>query len=136
MKLIPNSKKAQVSVEFVLLFSVLMTIFIVYMPIFWQQTQLIREKREFLVGRKIGLIVKKEMNTANLFGSGYERNFTLPMRILDSNYTIEVNNESRLIFVRWKDSSIVEKVAAYKIKNSPSPGKNTIKNQKGVINFS
>ena len=41
----------------------------------------IEEEAEYLIGEKIAASLKKEVDSAVMFGSGYKRNFTLPKQI-------------------------------------------------------
>lgn len=127
--------KGQISLEFVLLIGILIAIFSVYLPVFWEQIQGIREEREFLEARKVGFILKREIELASLYGEGYSRNFTLPRLILNENYTIKIYNESRLVRIRWDEKVILEKALARKIVNEPKPGKNKIYNKNESVYF-
>ncbi|MFB6075848.1 MAG: hypothetical protein ABEK17_01770 [Candidatus Aenigmatarchaeota archaeon] len=127
--------KGQVSFEFIMLFSVLLTIFVLYIPIFAQQAQMIKLRREFLTARRIGLEVKKEVNMANVFGDGYKRNFTLEKNILGSDYTLKIKNNSRVLLLKWNNRTVAEEMITPEINGTINPGSNTILNQNGVINF-
>lgn len=97
---------------------------------------MIRSRKEYLIARRTGLAVKKEINMANIFGGGYRRNFTLPNNIAGHEYIIEIENGSRVLVLEWEGRNVVEEIITPKINGIPKPGKNTIRNVEGVINFS
>lgn len=126
--------KAQVSIEFLMLVILMVLIFVIYMPFLWQQQLDIEQESEYLIGKKIAISLKKEVDTAVMFGSGYKRNFTLPEKILNSDYAIFIEN--KMLRIRWKNRATEEFLIAHNISGSPSSGQNTISNQDDVIVFS
>ncbi len=125
--------KAQVSVEFLMIFILMVLIFSIYVPYIWERELEIEKKGEFVVGRRIASNVKSEVELAVMFGHGYRRNFTLPADILGSNYSIDIRN--KVVVVKWKDYEVHELLIAHKITGSPKPGKNTILNRRDEIVF-
>jgi len=126
--------KAQVSIEFLMLIILMVVTFFIYVPFLWYQQLDIQTESEYLIGEKITTSLKKEIDTAVMFGSGYKRNFTLPEQILDSDYTISIQN--KLLKISWKDKSTGEYLIAHSISGWPMPGQNTISNEDDVIVFS
>ena len=112
-----------------------MLILAVYLPVAWNRERLIKEEREDLLAWRTISNIKREINLAVSFGSGYQRNFTTPDKIITSNYTIEAINQSLAIFINWDNRQIVEQIITPNITSVPKPGVNTIKNVNGVIIF-
>jgi uncharacterized protein (UPF0333 family) len=123
--------KGQVSMEFFSLIAVMLLIFVIYTPFFWQQQLDIETEKEYLVGEKIVTSVKKEINTAVMFGSGYRRNFTLPEEISHSDYTMTISK--KILKMAWKDRTTEENLIAHNVTGNPKPGLNTIENRDDVI---
>ena len=123
--------KAQVSIEFLALVSFMVLTFVIYTPFFWQQQLDIEVEKEYMIGGKIALSVKKEIDTAVMFGSGYNRNFTLPGQISDSDYVIAIEN--KILKIRWKDRATEENLIAHNISGNPKAGFNTLSNRDDVI---
>ncbi len=123
--------KAQVSIEFLALVSFMVLTFVIYTPFFWQQQLDIEVEKEYLIGEKIALSVKKEIDIAVMFGSGYKRNFTLPEQISDSDYVIAIEN--KILKIRWKNRATEENLIAHNISGNPKSGFNTLSNLNDVI---
>jgi uncharacterized protein (UPF0333 family) len=123
--------KAQVSLEFMALVSFMLLFFVIYTPFFWQQQLDMEIEKEYLIGEKLALSVKKEIDTAVMFGTGYKRNFTLSEQISGSDYAIFVENKTLRIF--WKDKSTTANLIAHNITGDPQPGFNTLSNRKDVV---
>ena len=123
--------KAQVSIEFLALVSFMVLTFVIYTPFFWQQQLDIEVEKEYLIGEKIALSVKKEIDIAVMFGSGYKRNFTLPKQISNSNYVIAIENKT--LKLRWKNRATEENLIAHNISGNPKAGFNTLSNWDDVI---
>ena len=129
--------KAQISMEFMSLVSLMVLIFIAYAPFFWQQQIDIQIESEKMVAKRVLSSLKKEVDTAVMFGDGYKRNFTLPSNIAGSNYVILVDEDKKMIELRWKEKSTEEFLIAHEISGSPNPGQlNKIENRDDVIVFS
>lgn len=125
--------KAQISLEFMVLVGFVLLAFTIYTPILWQQQNEILGERKTLIGEKIALTLKNEIDMAVMFGSGYERNFTIPDYILNSKYTITVHD--RIINVKWDTGETQEMIITNRTSGIPSPGKNTILNEDDEIVF-
>jgi len=123
--------KAQVSMEFMSLIGIMLLLFIIYIPFFWQQQLDIETEKEYLIGEKVALSVKKEIDTAVMFGSGYRRNFTLPEQISHTDYTLIVTGKT--LRVIWSDKATHENLIAHDIVGNPVPGQNVIENMEDVI---
>lgn len=123
--------KAQVSIEFLALVSFMVLTFLIYTPFFWQQQLDIEVEKEYLIGEKIALSVKKEIDIAVMFGSGYKRNFTLPEQISNSDYVIAIENKT--LKLRWKNRATEENLIAHNISGNPKTGFNTLSNLNDVI---
>lgn len=106
-------------------------LFLVYMPFFWMQQMDIETEKEYMVGEKLAISVKKEIDSAVMFGSGYRRNFTLPEQIVSYNYVIIIENKT--LSLRWKDKATEETLIAHNITGNPQPGFNTIRNNNDVV---
>jgi len=129
--------KAQVSMEFMALISLMVLIFVAYTPFFWQQQKEIQDHSEYMMAKRILSSVKKEVDTAVMFGDGYTRNFTVPSTISGIDYGITVNEEKKMVTLFWKDKITYEFLIAHNITGNPVPGqKNKIENRDDVIVFS
>lgn len=106
-------------------------LFVIYMPFFWMQQLDIETEKEYLIGEKMAVSVKKEIDTAVMFGSGYRRNFTLPELIGQNNYEIKIEN--KILSIKWDDKATEENLIAHNITGDPQPGFNTIINDKDTV---
>lgn len=125
----------QASIEFMAVVSIALVIFTFYAPVSWNRENLIKNEREDLLAWRTAINVKKEINLANAFGPGYSRNFTLPERLISSNYTMTVINQSLVVLITWGGKNIVEQITTPNVTSNPKPGKNKIINDGGVIRF-
>ena len=127
--------KGQIGIEFLVLIGLLMMMFVFYIPISWSQERLITIQRENILANRIAITVKKEIDMAVTFGPGYTRNFTLPEKIIEHDYTIDIYNQSRVVWVEWPRGEAVEQIITNKVISSPKIGNNKIINQGGKIVF-
>jgi len=125
--------KAQTSIEFIVLISFILLVFAVFAPFLWEQQNKILSERKTLTAEKIALTIKKEVDMAVMFGSGYERNFTIPENILGSDYTIDIHG--KVLVLDWKSGETNEILITNRTSGIPSPGKNKISNEDDTIVF-
>ena len=124
--------KAQLSIEFIILISILLIIFTVFL---FSGTS----TRSRLIGIKSRLEAKElsdsiafEINTAVRAGNGYERRFYVKDSLFGvSDFSISV--EGYYVFVDWDKSSVSSSVITDGIVGSMSKGWNMINNTNGVI---
>lgn len=125
----------QISMEFMTYVGIVLLIFAVFGPIFFQQTVRINLQRGRLKAEKIATILEKEINTAIRFGNGYSRNFTVSTSIAKSNYSIEVYQNLRTLEVSWRDQRVTRQLLGKNFEGDLHPGQNRIKNSDGKIIF-
>lgn len=130
-----ESASGQISMEFMTYVGILLLIFAIFGPIFFQQAVRINLQREGLEANKIATILEKEINTAIRFGHGYRRNFTLSEEISNSNYSIQIHPEVRLLELKWRDQEVSRQLLGRDFEGSLHPGQNQIRNVRGEIIF-
>ncbi|MFP4045776.1 MAG: hypothetical protein ACLFS3_01830 [Candidatus Aenigmatarchaeota archaeon] len=117
----------QISMEFMSYMGILLLVFAVFAPLLFTEAFQIYRMRETLVAERIATTLEREINTAVVFGPGYSRNFTLPERIVRSNYTVSTNAENRLLRVSWQDSKETRQIITNNITGGFSSEENRVK---------
>lgn len=125
----------QISMEFIVYMGILLTVFSVFAPMIFTETIRIYNSRQDLVANRIATTLEKEINTAVVFGSGYSRNFTLPEKIVQSDYEVGVTSQARIVRVSWGKSAESRQIITNDVSGEATPGKNRIENVGGQIVF-
>jgi hypothetical protein len=124
--------KAQVAVEFMVLFAILAFFFIAYIQsgFYMKKDQMsVQEKQE---AKSVSDNVAFEINRAVDFGSGYERDFHLDESWAGvANFNITVKDYE--VTVTWDESVASSVITVRNITGSVKPGWNNIRNGDGVI---
>lgn len=127
--------EGQISMEFLAYVGILLLIFAIFAPIFFQQTVRINLQKGRLQANKIATILEKEINTAIRFGHGYSRNFTISQNIAKSGYSIEIYPDLRMLEVSWRDQRVTKQLLGKNFEGDLHPGQNQIRNVNGKIIF-
>jgi hypothetical protein len=121
--------------EFMMYVGILLIMFTLFGPLFFNQTININSERARLEARRVATVFEREINTAIRFGDGYKRNFTVQKSILGYNYSVVIHPDLRLLEVNWRDSMETRQLIGKDFSGSPKPGTNRIVNKNGEIIF-
>lgn len=126
-------KKAQASVEFVMIVS---TLFF-FMSLFFLtiQENLVEEtkKKENLLLKEIALIVQDEINLALESRDGYERNFEIPKK--SGNLDYKINVSGGVIYIRTEDEKYALALQVANVSGEINITSNNIKKIDGKIHL-
>lgn len=123
---------AQVSVEFMVLVSILILILLLtinYSSSFYLQINL---EKNYNDAQAISDQVASEINLALKAGDGYSRIFFIPYKISDTfDYNMKVDNY--LVTVSWSNRFTQSIISSKNITGSLAKGQNLIKNMDGIV---
>jgi hypothetical protein len=123
---------AQVSIEFIVLVSVLILVLltvIYYNSSFYLQ---INSAKNYNDAQTISDQISSEINLALQVGSGYSRSFYVPEKISNSiDYNVTVSNYATVL--GWNGGYVTSTILAENISGNLIKGQNTIKNLNGTI---
>lgn len=127
--------KAQVSVEFMVLISILLILFILYIK---NSLSLQKDMTAIKIdqeAKKLSDRIAFEINTAVKSGNGYKRNFFVENSFAGiSNFNIFVDNyEVKLV---WDQDFVTSQIVTKNITGDVGKGWNLIENRDGVIHVS
>jgi hypothetical protein len=126
--------KAQVAMETIVYAGVLMLALGVAAYTAVQRETTILSERISLDARSVAEGVADEINIASGVGDGYSHVFTIPEHLAGTvNYTVEVLNNERKVYVFRGNSSYAAPVLASNISGSIRRGVNYIRNEDGVV---
>lgn len=123
--------KSQVSVEFLMLVSILILISVVLTLVLVPLKIASTSKKLGEEAKKLCKTVAFEIDTAFNLGNGYERSFFIPEKILGRNYSVSIQNHSVWITIddrAWSCNTVVGSVHG-----NVKAGWNRINNTDGVI---
>ena len=123
--------KAQVSLEFMIIFASFLIILSVSLLITWVKTEEVETLQFNLESLKIINLVSNTINTAYLEGDGYIQNLTLPDNILDLPYQLSIS--SNMITLNHSYGTVSEKILTNNVTGVLVSGVNTIENRGGMI---
>lgn len=121
--------KGQAAMEFLLLMSFLLFIFIIMLGIIASNISYINKKKINLIGEDIVTKVQKEINLASRVLDGYSRDFYIPQRLGNKNYNISVIDNEVIIVVGIEN--YWRKVP--EVVGDIQKGTNTIRKENGII---
>lgn len=115
-------KKAQASIEYIMIFTFLVIVFAVVMKIGLEHASDAREQTEFLMLKDVVTGVKIEILTAFDVEDGYSRNFTTPEHLFTEDYNITISN-----------STLIAESSRHKYTLSIPPATGTVRNGENQI---
>ncbi|MFH1425575.1 MAG: hypothetical protein ABIG28_02480 [archaeon] len=119
------SKKSQSAIEFIILIGAMFFFFILLMQAFQKNTADKTIAQRNLIANDITLTVQNEINLAHSSRDGYERTFSLPDKIQNINYTI--NLTEGFIYLQTTDGNIALAHPVKNITGNVQKGDNVIK---------
>ena len=92
-----KSKKSQFAIEFVILITLMLTIFLGFFAVISYRTSEFEESKKQQTAGNIAALVDNEIKLAKLVNDGYEITFKIPKRINGNIYTIELIDNRELV---------------------------------------
>ena len=128
-----TSRKAEVSVEFLVFVGIILVFFVFFFGIIGSKTREINQVTLFDNAQSIADEIADEINIAARF-EGYYREFQLPENLINGyNYSVVFHKELRLVEVKWNGNSAMSTLVTENITGNVSRGHNSLKNENGVI---
>lgn len=124
--------KSQVSIEFLILVSVL--IFLAGATFLTTGTfhSNVFEEKVYASAKEICRAISSEINTAVKIGNGYEREFFIDEKLFGNlDYSVEIKDYS--VKVKWENKFVSCNCLASSVNGNIKPGKNLIRNEGGEI---
>lgn len=122
---------AQFAIEFTSLIAFMFIIFLGFTAVVTTKILDAKENQRQQIAEDIAKLAKDEIGLAQSVSDGYNRNFTLPIRINGINYTIVIL-DNREIVVKYIDKEYVSYLQGNLIGNL-SPGANAIIKKEGIV---
>jgi len=123
--------KAQVSIEFMIIFGVFLAALIMVVLASWNNLVNINQSSlQFEVDRVLDK-VSSHINTAYLAGDGFSTNFTVPEKIMNTNFTLYYEGSG--IWLRIGGKDYFRKLLTENVTGNITGGTNRIKNLNGRI---
>ena len=129
--MIKKSKYAQTAIEFMILIGFVLFFFTVFfLAIGGNMSGKLREKKNLDI-KDIALTVQDEINLALQSSDGYSRNFTLPEKIGNEDYDIDIVED--MVYVRTVDNKYAIALPVMNVTGNIRKNVNTIKKENGRI---
>jgi len=129
-----TSQKGEVAVELLVFVGIMLMILVFFIALIGTRIIETNESRLLTKARNIVDTISNEINIASRI-EGYYREFYLPERIDGDTYSIIIHEELRTVEILWDGKNMLSSFATGNITGSVKAGKNTIKNEGGVIKF-
>ena len=124
-----SSKKAQGSIELMIIFGAVLFFFITFFAIIQNNISDKNQDKEKILLQNVALDVRDEINMASGASEGYSREFSVPENILGENY--EINVSDGYVYVSTDTNSFSYKIN--QISGSIKKGINKIIKQNGMV---
>ncbi len=125
------NKKTQFAIEFLILISLMLIIFVGFFAVITYRFAEVNEEKDFQDSADLGGIVVEEVKLANSLTDGYARLFYLPKKIEGNDYNITLL-DNREVVVKYNDLELVFFLPD-NVLGSIAPGYNMISKYDGVI---
>ena len=126
-----HRRKAQSSIEFILIFTLLLTILAIGTTVAWVRINGISNANKNLEISKILDETSNKINLAFLEGDGFSINLKIPEIVFGQDYTINIYDNNVVIY--FANSTYSKHVLTENITGIPKKGLNTIINRNGEI---
>lgn len=124
--------KSQVSVEFLILVSLLLVILVVVLIGGYSFSSLTNDLRIEREAKKLSDSIASEINLAIRIGDGYKREFFVDTSFAGiTDFSIEVGNYS--VFIKWYRGETSSSILVPRIEGEIKKGRNTLENRNGEI---
>ncbi len=124
-------QKSQAATEFLILFMILMIAFSVALYMSVQRSQSLTDTEIGLESMKVLNDASNKINIAFLEGHGFLINLTLPGKIFNRNYSINI--KSNYMVLEISNTTYFKSLLTDNITGNLSKGINLIENKKGAI---
>jgi hypothetical protein len=125
--------KAQSSVEFMAIFSLLLVVVIIATMVSVQNTSsLVESKKDMEVGRLLEYVGGR-IDAAYIAGHGFSSNVTIPETILGFDYTLNISQGSNMIYISMPGSDYPRDIITDNMTGEFRKGWNTISNVEGLV---
>jgi hypothetical protein len=124
-------KSGQSSIEFVLIFSLLLAILAIGATAAWVKIYGVSEANKELEINKVLDETSGKINLAFLEGDGFSIGLKVPQNIFGQNFTINIYNNNIVIY--FANSTYSKSLLTENITGVMKKGQNTIKNRAGEI---
>lgn len=123
--------KAQVSIEFMLLFIFFLGIMAVVMVYVMQSIENTSASTVSLETQQRLSFIKSKIETAFLEGDGFSTNFTLPLQIMNLNYSVGI--DSGFVLIEINNMTYSSPLITKDITGTPRKGENLLRNVNGRL---
>ena len=123
--------KAQSAIEFIILIAFMFFFFILLFSIIYENTSEKNKDRKNLLVKEIALGVQDEINLALGSSEGYSRNFAVPEKVDNQEYTINITEG--LVYVKTDDGKYSMALPVANVTGNIQKGNKKIKKENNEI---
>lgn len=125
--------KGQSAMEFMIIVFLLLFIFVIITSVLATNVVEMNKKKTAVNGEDLTIKVQKEINLAARVRDGYKREFTIPQKIINTDYNISIQNNSNsyIVIINIEGQDFWRKIPG--VIGNINIGSNTIKKTNGTI---
>ncbi|MFW5746181.1 MAG: hypothetical protein ACOCWQ_01370 [Nanoarchaeota archaeon] len=130
---------AQISLEFVIIFALLLLVFVVFLSAFQTRRAHVRISTNVLAGRNIGDRISDAITRVLVLGDGATEKYYVPSMLQGSEaYSITIHNTSHLLRINWSAGDVTVPLVTARYNATTIPVGETIRfsNDAGMIGVS
>ena len=124
-------KKSQSAIEFVVLVGFVLFFFFATYVIVQENTSKKQQDRQSLIVKETALAVQDEINLAFQSSEGYNRNFIIPEKVGNQEYSIEITEG--MVYIRTDDGKNAMAFPVQNVTGQLVKGGNKIEKENGQI---
>jgi hypothetical protein len=126
-----HQKKAQSSIEFIVLIGFVLFFFVIFMLIIEENMSLKRYQSQSSKIKELAVDVQDELNLALGASDGYQRNFFIPDQVAGLDYQINITEE--MVYIRTDNGKHAIALPVANATGDVRKGMNQIKKENGEI---
>ncbi len=124
--------KSQIALQFIIIISILLFIFIVFLGIISNRNAELNKEELMIQAQDMVNAVQKELVIATTVVDGYSREFHIPSKIGNQNYSIYIGGPTNAtLILSFSNNDFTRRIPP--ITGQPTPGLNRINKAGGVV---
>lgn len=123
--------KGQVSIEFMMIFTLLIAALAIVAVISYQKTVEVLNARESVDANEVLTMVANKINNVFMEGDGFETKVSLPYTIFGSDYTITIS--PNMVYLNLGENTHSKSIITGNVQGNFTSGENLLRNNNGVV---
>lgn len=118
MELRLNPKKSQISMEFTLVFVIVLVVALVALKAFQTRLSEMEDREDFIYMQNLASTIQKEILLASQVNDNYIRRFEIPYKLNGKSYTLKLDKAELIVNITEEDDKALYAIMPWEVKGS------------------